>query len=102
VTAAAVRQVRASAWVFLPQAVARLSALFVFAVAANRLSAEDVGILAIATAVTAASFARSRDRGQAARGADRGRVPRVPCADGQVLRHRRRTAVGLLLGSRRS
>lgn len=55
-TAAVLQQVRASAWVFLPQAVSRLSAFFVFAVAANRLSAEDVGVLAIATAVTAASF----------------------------------------------
>jgi hypothetical protein len=43
--------------VFLPQAVARLSAVYVFAVAAQRVTAEQLGILAIATAATAGSFA---------------------------------------------
>lgn len=41
----------------LPQAVSRLSAVYVFVVAAQVVTAEQLGILAIATAATAASFA---------------------------------------------
>ena len=44
-------------WVLLPQAVSRLTALFVFAAAARRLDAEELGLLAVATAVTAGAFA---------------------------------------------
>jgi hypothetical protein len=57
VRAAVLRHAGAGAWVFLPQAVARLSAVYVFAVAAQRVTAEQLGILAIATAATAGSFA---------------------------------------------
>lgn len=44
-------------WVVVPQAVSRLSAVYVFAMAARTLDAEDLGVLAIATAVTAGSVA---------------------------------------------
>lgn len=45
----------AGSWVLLPQAVSRLSALYVFAVAANRLTVEELGVLAIATAAAGTS-----------------------------------------------
>lgn len=44
-------------WVLLPQAVSRLCALYVFAASARRLSVEELGLLAVATAVTAGAFA---------------------------------------------
>lgn len=46
----------AGGWVLLPQAVSRLSALYVFAVAARAVEARDLGVLAIATAAGAAAF----------------------------------------------
>ena len=50
------RGVPAGAWVLLPQAVSRLSAIYVFAAAATRADAAQLGVLAVATAVTAGAF----------------------------------------------
>lgn len=55
--AAALRHARAGSWVLLPQAVSRLSAVYVFAIVAQRVTPEQLGVLAIATAATAGSFA---------------------------------------------
>ena len=55
-TAVAPSRPDAKVWILLPQVVSRLSALYVFAVAANRVSAEELGVLAVATAATAAAF----------------------------------------------
>ena len=56
-TEAAQRTSDGGVWLVLPQAVSRLSAVVVFAVAARRLNADGLGVLAVATAVTAGSFA---------------------------------------------
>lgn len=50
------RGLSAGGWVLLPQAVSRLSALYVFALAARVVEASDLGVLAIGTAAGAAAF----------------------------------------------
>jgi hypothetical protein len=51
----AVRRLPPAAWVLLPQAVSRLASVYVFAVAAHRCTAPQLGALAIATAIGSAA-----------------------------------------------
>lgn len=51
------RRLRAGGWILLPQAVSRLTSVYVFAVVAHHASAAELGALAIGTAVASAAVA---------------------------------------------
>lgn len=51
------RRLRAGGWILLPQAVSRLTSVYVFAVVAHFTNAAELGALAVGTAITSAAVA---------------------------------------------